>query len=464
MKTDIISQEKNITVVKAEFEAEEVQKAVDATYRNISNKANIKGFRKGHVPRKTLEMFFGKKGIYGETTEKLSQQAIDKMIEDYELKLIAEPTVKPGEMEEGKPLEITVTFEITPEVTYPELENVEAVKTIYKVTDKMVDENVARILDAYSQVVPTYEERPLEKKDIASVKYTSSVLSEDGSSKPVEQDQKTEIDLSQQGIRPEVVDGLVGKKPGDKASVEFKVAENINNKELAGKTMRYDMEVQGVMKRQTPELTDAKVEEITKAKQKTVDEFKAEIRKQLEKSAEEHSQESLKDSAVSKLCEESEVELPETLISRQKEALKHEQADRIKRESGMEMDAFFEKSGMNKDEYEAELEGAAKNVVKQALVLEAVAEANDIEWTPEELNAEIQRVAAASRIDAKKFQDYIYGDRDRLFEMAERIRNRKAVDFIITKVKVTEQDEKEPAAASAEDKKQETAAEDKQAE
>ena len=128
------------------------------------------------------------------------------------------------------------------------------------------------------------------------------------------------------------------------------------------------------------------------------------------------------------------------------------------------MDAFFEKSGMNKDEYEAELEGAAKNVVKQALVLEAVAEANDIEWTPEELNAEIQRVAAASRIDAKKFQDYIYGDRDRLFEMAERIRNRKAVDFIITKVKVTEQDEKEPAAASAEDKKQETAAEDKQAE
>ena len=82
MKTDIISQEKNITVVKAEFEAEEVQKAVDATYRNISNKANIKGFRKGHVPRKTLEMFFGKKGIYGETTEKLSQQAIDKMIED----------------------------------------------------------------------------------------------------------------------------------------------------------------------------------------------------------------------------------------------------------------------------------------------------------------------------------------------------------------------------------------------
>ena len=124
--------------MKAEFEAEEVQKAVDATYRNISSKANIKGFRKGHVPRKTLEMFFGKKGINAETAENLSQQAIDKMIEDYELKLIAEPTVKPGEIEEGKPFEVTVTFEVTPEVTFPELDTVEAVKTVFKTTDKMV--------------------------------------------------------------------------------------------------------------------------------------------------------------------------------------------------------------------------------------------------------------------------------------------------------------------------------------
>jgi trigger factor len=464
LKTDIISQEKNITVVKAEFEAEEVQKAVDATYRNISSKANIKGFRKGHVPRKTLEMFFGKKGIYAETAETLSQQAIDKMIEDYELKLIAEPTVKPGEMEEGKPFEVTVTFEVTPEVTFPELDTVEAVKTVFKTTDKMVDENVARILDAYSEVVPTYEERAIEKKDIASVKYVSSVIKEDGSAESLEKEQKTEIDLNQEGIRPEVVDGLVGKKPGDKSTVEFKTGEHIVNKELAGKTVRYEMEILGIMKRVTPELTDAKVAEITKSKQKTVAEFKDEVRKQLDKSAEEHSTESLKDSALAKICDESEVELPATLINRQKEAIKREQAERIKRESGLEMDAFFEKNGMNKDDYETEVEGAAKKVVKQALVLEAIAEANDIEWTPEELNAEIQRIATASRIDIKKFQDYIYGDRDRLFEMAEKIRNRKALDFIITKVKVKEEEYQEPQAPAAEEKKDEAAKEAKKAE
>ena len=450
--------------MKAEFEAEEVQKAVDATYRNISSKANIKGFRKGHVPRKTLEMFFGKKGINAETAENLSQQAIDKMIEDYELKLIAEPTVKPGEIEEGKPFEVTVTFEVTPEVTFPELDTVEAVKTVFKTTDKMVDENVARILDAYSEVVPTYEERPIEKKDIVSVKYVSSVIKEDGTAESLEKEQKTEINLDQEGIRPEVVDGLVGKKPGDKSTVEFKTGEQIVNKELAGKTVRYEMEILGIMKRVTPELTDAKVVEITKSKQKTVAEFKDEVRKQLDKSAEEHSTESLKDSALAKICDESEVELPATLINRQKDAIKREQAERIKRESGLDMDAFFEKNGMNKDDYETEVEGAAKKVVKQALVLEAIAEANDIEWTPEELNTEIQRIATASRVDIKKFQDYIYGDRDRLFEMAEKIRNRKALDFIITKVKVKEEEYQEPQAPAAEEKKDEAAKEAKKAE
>ena len=85
-------------------------------------------------------------------------------------------------------------------------------------------------------------------------------------------------------------------------------------------------------------------------------------------------------------------------------------------------------------------------MVKRALVLEAIAEANDIEWTPEELEAEIKHIAIASRIDPKKFHDYVYSNRDRLFEIAEKIRNRKTVDFIVTKVKVTEVEEKKEEA------------------
>ncbi len=242
-------------------------------------------------------------------------------------------------------------------------------------------------------------------------------------------------------MRPEVVEAIIGKRPGDKASVEFSVEDDPQNKELAGKKMRYEIEVLGIMKRITPELTDETVVEMTQSRHKTVDEFKEEVMSQLKAAAEQHSLDSLKDSAVRKLCDLSDVELPETLITRQKEAMKADQAQKIRKDSGMDMEEFFEKSGMDKESYENELDQAARVVVKRALVLEAIADANDIQWTPEELDAEINRLAISSRIDPKKLHDYIFNDRDRLFELAEKIRSRKAVDFLITKVKVRETEE-----------------------
>jgi len=441
LKTEVVSQEKNIIVLKAMFDTEQVKEAIDKTIKDLSKKANIKGFRKGHVPRKTIELYFGMKGICSETMEKIVPEAIDKMIEEYELSLIGEPKVEPCELKEGEEFTLQVTFEVTPVTTLPDIETIEAVKTIYAPTEEMRDDNITRLLEAHSEIVPTYEEREITKDDYVSVKYTSSVVDQEGIASHIEKDQKTEINLGQGNMRPEVVDAIIGKKPNDMVTVEFTMEDDSQNKELAGKKTRYEIEILGIMKKVTPELTDETVVEITQSRQKTTEEFKEEVMLQLKAAAEQHSLDSLKDTAVEKLCSLAEVELPETLIVRQKQAMKQDQAERIKKDAGMEMDDFFEKSGMDKESYEKELDDAAKVVVKRALVLEALADANDIEWTPEELNAEIHRIAISSRIDPKKLHDYIYEDRDRLFELAEKIRNRKTVDFLITKVRVTEQEE-----------------------
>ncbi|NLX84474.1 MAG: trigger factor [Synergistaceae bacterium] len=468
MKTEVVSQEKNIIVLKALYDTEEVGQAIDKTIKGLSKKADIKGFRKGHVPPKTIELYFGMKGICAETLERIVPEAIDKMIEEYELSLIAEPNVEPCELKENEEFTLQVTFEVTPEVSLPDIETIDTVKTIYAPTEEMRDENISRLLEASSEIVPTYEEREITKDDFVSVKYTSSLVDQDGTASEIEKDQKTEIDLGQGNMRPEVIDSIVGKKPGDTATVEFIVEEDSQNKELAGKKTRYELEILGIMKKSTPELTDETVVEITQSKHKTVEEFKEEVMKQLKAAAEQHSLDSLKDSAVDKLCSLSVVELPESLLEKQKQVMREDQAARIKKDSGMEMDDFFEKSGMDKESYEKELDDAVKVIVKRALVLEALADANDIEWTPEELNAEITRLAISSRIDPKKLHDYIYEDRSRLFELAEKIRNRKTVDFLITKVKVTEQEEdkaeaeKEDKAEAEKEVKTETEKEDKE--
>lgn len=441
LKTEILSQEKNVVEAKAQFTAEEVTKAVESTYKKISKQANIKGFRKGKIPRRTLELYFPKDAVYAETMENLVPDAIDKMIEEYELKLIAEPDVKPGEIKEGEGFEVTVKFEVTPQFDLPNPEEIEVEKTVYETTDEMVEDQVKRIVESRAEMVPTYEERPLTKDDYASVQYDTFLYYEDGSEKKAEEGQKTEIFLGADTMRPEVVEALVGKAPGETVSIELPVEGEEAKKDHVVKS-RYEIEVLGIMKKTTPELTDELVIEITQSKHKTTGEFKEEVRKQLEAAAENQSKENLKDTIVNKIAGMVEVDVPMTLIERQKDSIRKQQAERIKRENNMTMEEFFEKSGMNRESYEAELDMAAMNIVKRALVLEAVAEANDIEWTPEELTQEITSIARMSGVDPKKLQDYIYGDRDRLFEMAEKIRNRKTVDYLVTTVKVTEVPEK----------------------
>ncbi len=426
---------------KAQFTADEVNKAIENTYKDISKKANIKGFRKGKVPRKMLELYFSKEAACAETLEGLLGDAIDKMIEEFELKLISDPDLKPEPLKEGEPYEFTVTFEVTPEVTLPELDGIEAEKTIYDVTDAMVEERISGILDSRAEIVPTYEERPVTKDDYVSVKYDTYVTYEGGEEKKEQDGMKTEIFLGSETIRPEVADAVAGKVPGDKVSITLPNAGE-EAKKAKAVTSRYEIEILGIMKKNKPELTDELAAEISHSGQKTAAEFKESVRKQLEAAAARQSESSLKDSAVEKITELAEVDIPEKLIERQKESMRTQQAERVKREGDMTMDEFFVKTGMDKDLYEGELDAAARKIVKRSLVLEAIADDNDINWTPEELKQEISSLALMSGVEPQKLQEYIYGDRNRLYDMAEKLRARKTIDFIAGAVKSVEVPEK----------------------
>lgn len=462
MKTEVLSQEKNVLVVKAEFEATEVDSAVAKTVKNLSMKANIKGFRKGHVPRRTIELYFGKQGIYQETLEDILQSAVEQSVEEYDLDLISNPDVKPSELEEGKPFSVEMTFEVTPEVTLPELSSIEAEKIIYTPSEEMEQNNIDRMLEMSSELNPLYEEREVKADDYVSVKFSSSIVNEDGSTTPVESEQKTEIFLGQENIRPQITEALTGKKPGEKATVEFPVEEEAADKELAGKNMRYEIEVLGLLKKEIPELNDETAEKISRGRYKRAEELRQSVKDQLKASADRESVESLKASAVQKLVEASEVEVPESLVKRQAEAMKQDQANRIKQESGLSMEEFFEKSGMDAQSFDAELETSARMIVKRSLVLEAIAKREGIQATPEEFNAEMQRMAMAARMEYDKFRNFVMSENERIYEITSRISNRKTIDFLITQVKVTEvaeADKAAEAAAAAEEEKKRGAAE-----
>lgn len=431
-----MSQEKNVVVIKAVFDSAEVKSAINKTYKELSGKANIKGFRKGHVPAKTLDLFYGKEAIYAETMERIIPEALDTLVEEYELKLIQQPELEPAKLEAGKEYSFTATFEVFPEVTLPNISELEAEKIIYTPTEEMVEENIKRILESQSEILPTYEERALTKEDYVSIKYSSNIVDEEGNVSVIEEDKKIEINLGLDGMPDKVVDALLGKKPGETVTVDFPVDKD--TEELKGKGMRYIIEILGIMKKEVPALTDATVEKITKGQAKTVEEFRSTVMEQLTNSANIQSENSLREAAIATVVEKSELDVPENVVERQAEAMKEEQIRRLKSESGLTLDEYLEQTGLEADKYDEELHESATSLVKRAFVLEAIADDNDIQWSVEEIDQEITRTALTSGIDLKKFKDYIFADKNRIYEMAERVRSRKTVDFIVSQVKAIE--------------------------
>lgn len=440
MKSEILSQERNIVVVKSEFEAGEVDRYVAKTVKELSNKANIKGFRKGHVPRKTLELYFGKDGIYREALEKLAQQALESIVGEYELDLIAEPKAKFGELSEGKPLDMEFTFEVRPEVTLPDLSTLTAERVVYTVSDEEVENAFNQSLESNAELVMLDEDRPVNADDIVSVEYASYAVEKDGSLTELEKDKKSTIHLGVETLRKEIAEAVTGKKLAEEFSFEIKIEDDYPDPRMAGTVIRYDMEVLQLMKRVVPEATDEKVKELSKGQYETVDALKAELRKQIEANAKERSDATLRESAVKALADAAEVDIPESMIDRQYNSMRREQEGQVQRDLKRSLDDYLAFNNLNVEEYDGNLRRRAEEIVKNSLVLDALAERDDISFTSDELNEEIMRLANSMQVNPQELADSLGKNRDEFTSLAMRVRNRNTMNHLASMVEVKEID------------------------
>ena len=456
MKSEILSQERNIVVVKAEFEASEVDRTVQKTVRELSGKVNIKGFRKGHVPRNMLELYFGKGGIYKEAAEHLAQESLDNIVSEYELDLITEPKLKLGELAEGKPLDLEFTFEVRPEVTLPDLSTLSAEKTIFAVTDDQVDEAFNQILESAAELVALDEDRPVEPSDIVQVEYNSYHVEDDGSASMLEEKKQSTIHLGVETLRSEIAEALAGKKLAEEFSFDVKIEDDYPDKHMAGSMIRYDMEVLQLMKRAVPEPTDEKIQEMSKGKYTTAEELRAELRKQIEENAQERGDATLRESAIKALSEAAEVDVPESMIDRQQNAMRRDQENQVQRDLKQSLDEYLKFNNLSAEEYDSNLRKRAEEIVRNTLVLDALADKEEINFTSEELNEEIVRMAASMGAKPEDLAEALRKNRDEFTALAMRVRNRNTIGHLASKVQVSEvelpkiESAEEPAAEAEE--------------
>lgn len=440
MRSEIISQEKNVVKIQAQVSQEDFKKSFEEAINELRKKANIKGFRKGRVPRNVLLLHLGKEAIQSEALEKLIPEMLDKIVEDYGLDLIDRPKVEIDEIKDGEPLNLTFTFETRPEVELPEIEELEVEREVVEVNDELIDKAVEEIRFSFSEKEQV-EGRPAKEGDIVEINYTVKVEGNDESQEP----QKTTVELSPNTLRKEFLDALLGKEVGDKVDVELEVPKEKENKSgdevsNAEETERvgYSIEILSIFEKKLPEVGADLFAKVFGEDVQDEDTFRQKIKETLEKRFSDESWEAAKERAVELICDKSSVELPETLIKRQMEELRNEDVNMVQKRFGKSWEEYAKEVNLNEEEYNENLRKYAEKLVKRTLVLEAMAEKEGISVEREDLQQEIAKLAQSVNADPERVQQVLAHDKERLSNIIGKIRFEKTVNNLMNRIKIKE--------------------------
>ena len=442
MRTDLLGQEKNIIKIKAEIEASEFTKALNRTINELAQQGNFPGFRKGHAPRRIIEMRFGREALYNEAIEKIMSAELQQVITDYELEPIETPTLNVTEkIEEGKPVICELTFEVRPEVTLPEIDGMEIEKVVTEVTDADVERLSKRIQIQLSEIKEA--ERPIKDGDLVDVDLTIRVLNPDGSEaeeqpKPVTTREK--INLADETIRAEVRTALTGKSKGEEVSAEFDVEEGHADRALAGKHVSYRMKIDTVSEYILPEINEKFFHDVFGENTDIKDEaaYRERLRQDITAEVAQENQSDLYNRAVDLVASKATLELPDKFIERQIASMRREDSDWAK-SNGIDMDTAF---GVGTEEgrkgYEALLRNRAEVAVRNVLVMDKLAEKYDIHIEQEDLEKEFDRRAEELHVSKGFVAKYFYENKNQLDRLTDQLRWDKTVEAMLSHMAVKE--------------------------
>jgi len=446
LRSEIVSQEKNVTRILVEVEEGTFRKKIDEAVENLRVKANIKGFRKGHVPRKVLELHLGADAIRAEALEQLVPEMLDKVVKEYELDLISEPSVEVDNLEKDKPVKMTFVFETRPEVVLPDLETIEVTRKKVVLTGKMLDEAITSLRNNVSEKIPV-EGRPSRTGDLLDVEY--SVKIQDPEEKEVMKElpkQRSLVELDPDQLPEDLSAALQGRTAGDSFEVDVTTkAEDASEERI----LRYSIDILSVSEKRLPEMDGVFFEKVVGDPGLTEEDFREKIHARLQENLAEESLKDAERKAISLIIERSELDLPESLVERQRTIIREDMAERIKKETEMTLDDYLKEKSIDKDQFEAGLLSDAEASVRRSLVMEALADREMIEVENADVDREIAELSRSMGVEETRVRNFFLKNTDTLADIVHRIRMKKTVSRVMEKVSIKEDDISEETSETA---------------
>ena len=426
MSVKVENLEHNMAKLTIEVSAEELEKALNKAYNKQKNQISVPGFRKGKVPRAMVEKMYGAEIFYEDAANELMQQTYPSAIDESGIDIVSRPTVDVVQIEKGKPFIYTAEVATRPEVTLGKYMGVTVTKIDTTVTDEEVEAEIENQRNTNARTV-IVTDRPVKEGDTAVIDFEGFVdgvafAGGKGENHPLEIGSHTFIDTFE--------DQLVGKNVGDELDVNVTFPEQYQAAELAGKPAVFKVKINEIKAKELPELDDEFAQDV--AGVDTLAEYKEEVKKNLTEKKEAEARKTKEDEAIQKIIDKSKMDIPEAMIQTQCETMVNEFAQRIA-QSGLSMDQYLQFSGMTVDQLMEQVRPEAESRIKSSLVLEQIAKDENIEVTDADIDAEIEKMAAAYGMEADKLKEYM-GDAEKE-SMKKDLAITKAADLVMENIK-----------------------------
>ena len=427
MKVTVENGENQQVTLTIEVEAAEVNKAVDQACKRFANRVSIPGFRKGKAPRMIVERHVGKDAVLQEAFDIVAPKALSKAFDEQKIDPVTRPSVDIETLEEGKDLVFKATVTPRPEVKLGDYKGLNVPKNEVNITDEDVEKQLKTFQDRQGKLVDAPEGAEVKDGDFTTLDFKGFV---DGEAFDGGEGKDYPLQIGSNSFIPGFEDQLVGAKIGEERDVNVKFPEEYHAKELAGKDATFKCTIRSIKTKELPAIDDELAKKVSKFE--TLDELKADIRKNLEENAERTAENDQKSAAIEMATNNITVDIPAVMIDNRVTAMIQEMAMRLEQQ-GMKLEQYLQYAGTDIAKLREQYRETAEKNVKTDLMLEEVAKAEDIKVEAKDLDEEVAAMAAAYGATPQQVQKIIK-EQGRIGDLAASVLRKKMAQFIIDNI------------------------------
>ena len=441
MQTTIEETDKHTVKLTIEVAPEEFGKDLDRAYRKVAQQVKIPGFRKGKVPRQVIDAQIGRDAVLGEFIEESVPTYYRDALRENDLAPIAQPDIDLQQLEEGKPLVFTATVEVRPRLRFEDADykGIEVDRPPTDVTDQDVDAMVDSLRDRFAELEPIG--RPARSGDYVVVDVRGTVHGQEVAD-ATRQDYLYEVGSGEFG--PKLDAELEGKRAGEILKVNDVLPEHFGDD--AGREVSLQVLVKDVKAKKLPAADDEFAK--TASEFDTLEELRAKLTEQIGQSKDRAADGLIRDAVLQALVERTTIDLPESLVDEETEHRVLHARERAE-SAGVTLDRLLASQGFDELRFRADARQHAERAIVADLVLEAVARAEDIQVTPDELAREITGLAAALGREPKEVAKTLERT-GQIASLAGDIIRSKALDILVEHANIRLKEDAVPSDASNE--------------